>query len=96
MTNIQLLLLTINNFSQSDSISHSQISYIYQFYHLNIAPRNLKVSDFLKEFIKQVEPVLKNNIGLYIQRAGIYNLIEHYLQQAEDHFINRQAILNKM
>lgn len=95
MTNIQLLLLAINNFSESTPNTHIQTSYVYQFYHIHIANRHLKASDFLNQFIKEVDPILKNNIDLYIQRDEIYKLIDNYLQHAEERFINRQIMLNK-
>ncbi|MCW2255172.1 hypothetical protein M2263_001263 [Providencia alcalifaciens] len=95
MTNIQLLLLAINNINESVPITHAQTSYVYQFYHLHIANRHLRASDFLNEFIEQVDPILKHNIDLCIKRDEIYNLIDSYLQQAEERFINREIMLNK-
>lgn len=94
MTNIQLFLLANNNFSESTPLSHTQASYVYQFYHTNIARRHLSIGDFLTEFTQQLDSALKNSPEMYEQRGEIYRLIEDYLRQAEERFIQRQELLN--
>lgn len=95
MTNIQLLLLATNNFNASAPLSHTHASYVYQFYYAQIAHKQLKLNDFMKGFIEQVEPILKNNSDLYNRRDEIYQLIQSYLQQAETRFIQRKMQINK-
>lgn len=94
MTNIQLLLLSTNNFNHGIVLSHTQRSYVYQFYYAQIALKHLSVDDFMSKYVMQIDPVLKNNHELYAQRDQIYQLIKSYLEQAETRFIDRKKVLN--
>lgn len=90
MTNIQLLLLATNNFNHSIALSHTQGSYVYQFYYAQIALQHLSVDEFMSKYVIHIDPVLKNNHELYTQREQIYQLIKSYLEQAEARFNDRK------
>ncbi|HBO23801.1 MULTISPECIES: hypothetical protein [unclassified Providencia] len=93
MTNIQLLLLATNNIKQNINLSHSQESYVYQYYHANIASKYSSVKSFLENFIQQTAHTLESNPELSQQRLKIYNEIENYLNAAEARFLKRQSLL---
>ncbi|WP_272689976.1 hypothetical protein [Providencia sp. PROV152] len=95
MTNTQLLLLAINNINANIDLSDTQASYVYQFYHTQIAHKNLSIDDFLKQFIEKVEPTLASNSNLCHKSEQIYQLILSYLQQAEARFIYNKTLINK-
>ncbi|MEX6313643.1 hypothetical protein AB6G19_07760 [Providencia manganoxydans] len=95
MTNIQLLLLATNNFKEDIALSHTQGSYIYQFYYAQIALQHLSIDSFLSNYKVQIDPILKNNHELYAQREQIYQLIKSYLEQAETRFIERKKFSTK-
>lgn len=95
MTNIQLLLLATNNINNNIMLSHSQESYVYQYYHTNVANKYASLSEFLAMFIQQTEPTLECDPNLNQQSGRIYAEIESYLKIAEAHFLQRQIQLQK-
>lgn len=95
MTNTQLLLLATNNINNNITLSHSQSSYVYQYYHTNIANKYTSLNEFLPVFIQQTAPTLEGDPSLNQQSARIYAEIECYLKIAETHFLQRQMQLQK-
>ncbi len=95
MTHIQLLLLATNNIKNNTTLSHTQESYVYQYYHSNIANKYSCISDFLDVFIKQTTSALESDPSLNQQRQRIYAEIESYIATAETRFIQRQQALQK-
>ncbi|MBF0690462.1 hypothetical protein IR150_02910 [Providencia alcalifaciens] len=95
MTNTQLLLLATNNVKNNTELSHSQASYVYQYYYANVANKFLSVKDFMKEFIKLTKPALESEQDLQILSLRIYSEIENYLGAAQTRFIQRQKLLQK-
>lgn len=94
MTNIQLLLLATNNIQQNINLSHSQESYVYQYYYSNVVDKYSCIKDFLTDFIKQTSLALENDPELNQQRLKIYAEVENYLNRAEIRFLERQRILH--
>ncbi|GAB1440853.1 hypothetical protein MASR2M36_36380 [Providencia sp.] len=95
MTNIQLLLLATNNIKNGVDISHSQESYVYQYYYTHIANQFNSIQDYLIEFVRQTSSLLDNEPTLAEQHYHIYSTIERYLTAAEQRYIERQKLQQK-
>ncbi|MGG4607349.1 hypothetical protein [Providencia sp. Me31A] len=96
MTNIQLLLLATNNIKNGVDISHSQESYVYQYYYTNVANQFDSVHDYLIELIQQTSSTLDHDPILAEQHQHIYSTIEQYLTAAEQRYIARQKLFQKL
>ncbi|WP_315943044.1 hypothetical protein, partial [Providencia rettgeri] len=95
MTQIQLLLLATNNIKNNTDLSHSQESYVYQYYYANVANQFGCIKSYIAEFIKQTSSALDNDPQLLEQRQQIYSTVERYLEIAEKRYIQRQKLLQK-
>ncbi|MBS0914802.1 hypothetical protein [Providencia rettgeri] len=89
MTNIQLLLLATNNIKNNTELSHSQESYVYQFYYANVAGHFDSIQDFLTVFKQQTDASQQ----LAEQSQQIYSTVESYLEVAEKRYIERKKLL---
>ncbi|HGN1705228.1 TPA: hypothetical protein ACKRTE_001059 [Providencia rettgeri] len=96
MTNIQLLLLATNNIKNGVDISHSQESYVYQYYYAHVANQFDSIHHYLIEFIQQTSSTLDNDPILAEQHQHIYATIERYLTIAEQRYIERQKLFQKL
>ncbi|HHE6468046.1 TPA: hypothetical protein ACPFI9_004397 [Providencia rettgeri] len=93
MTNIQLLLLATNNIKNNTELSHSQESYVYQFYYANVVGHFDSIQNFLTEFKQQTSATLDTSQQLAGQHQQIYSTIEYYLGIAEKRYIERKKML---
>lgn len=93
MTNIQLLLLATNNIKNNTELSHSQESYVYQYYYTNLAEKHPSVEIFMKEFIKLTSSALHSDPEVKMLSSQIYSAIESYLEIAQARYIQRQKLL---
>ncbi|MEX9818377.1 hypothetical protein AB7X09_20775, partial [Providencia rettgeri] len=93
MTNTQLLLLATNNIRNNVDLSHSQESYVYQFYYANVVGHFDSIQNFLTVFKQQTSAILDASQQLAEQRQQIYSTVEYYLEIAEKRYIERKKIL---
>ncbi|EMT6577866.1 TPA: hypothetical protein KEY68_002817 [Providencia rettgeri] len=93
MTNIQLLLLATNNIKNNTELSHSQESYVYQFYYANVAGHFDSIQDFLTVFKQQTSATLDASQQLAEQSQQIYSTVESYLEVAEKRYVERKKLL---
>ncbi|EPG3566174.1 hypothetical protein ON011_001037 [Providencia rettgeri] len=93
MTNIQLLLLATNNIKNNTELSHSQESYVYQFYYTNIVGHFDSIQSFLTVFKQQMSATLDTSQQLTEQHQKIYSTVEYYLGITEKRYIERKKIL---
>lgn len=94
MTNNQLLLLAANNLSNKMELSHSQASYIYQFYYTHVANQYANIPDFMAGFMSQMTDSMSCNF-ISVPQEQIYLTIAQYLAIAEERYIERQRLLQK-
>ncbi|MTB67926.1 hypothetical protein GKR48_14050 [Providencia sp. wls1943] len=95
MTNTQLLLLATNNIKDNTELSHSQESYVYQFYYENVADKFSTIKEFMHEFITLTKPALESEADFHALSSRIYAAIEEYLGIAQVRYIQRQKLLLK-
>ncbi|WP_272534291.1 MULTISPECIES: hypothetical protein [Providencia] len=95
MTNTQLLLLATNNIKNNTELSHSQESYVYQYYYENVANKFSTIKEFMYEFIILTKPALENEADFHALSSRIYDAIEEYLGIAQVRYIQRQKLLQK-
>lgn len=95
MTNTQLLLLATNNIKNNTELSHSQESYVYQYYYENVANKFSTIKEFMYEFIILTKPALENEADFHALSSRIYAAIEEYLGVAQVRYIQRQKLLQK-
>ncbi|UBX48300.1 hypothetical protein LDO51_14215 [Providencia alcalifaciens] len=95
MTNTQLLLLATNNIKNNTELSHSQESYVYQFYYENVANKFSTIKEFMHEFIASTKPALESEADFHALSSRIYAAIEEYLGIAQVRYIQRQKLLQK-
>ncbi|BBV04903.1 hypothetical protein AB6F64_12465 [Providencia hangzhouensis] len=93
MTNTQLLLLATNNIRNNVDLSHTQESYVYQFYYANVVGHFDSIQNFLTVFKQQTSAILDASQQLAEQRQQIYSTVEYYLEIAEKRYIERKKIL---
>ncbi|WP_272665128.1 hypothetical protein [Providencia sp. PROV174] len=93
MTNIQLLLLATNNIKNNTELSHSQESYVYQFYYANVAGHFDSIQDLLTVFKQQTSATLDASQQLAEQSQQIYSTVESYLEVAEKRYVERKKLL---
>lgn len=95
MTNTQLLLLAINNITNNTELSHSQESYVYQYYHTHIASQYPNLNEFMAVFMQSTSDTINNDDLVTIPCEQIYMTIERYLNIAEKRYVERQKLLQK-
>lgn len=95
MTNIQLLLLATNNIKNNSELSHSEESYVYQFYYSQVVNHFDNISDYIIDFIQQTSATLEASPQLAEQSSIIYSTVERYLTAARKRYIERQKQLQK-
>ncbi|WP_369311525.1 hypothetical protein [Providencia rettgeri] len=95
MTNIQLLLLATNNLINNTELSHSQESYVYQYYYTHVANQFTSITDFMADFIHKTAGALNNDSLASISHDQIYLTVEQYLVVAEKRYIERQKLLQQ-
>ncbi|MEQ5126562.1 hypothetical protein QS795_006735 [Providencia zhijiangensis] len=95
MTNTQLLLLATNNIKNNTELSHSQESYVYQFYYENVANKFSTIKEFMHEFIALTKAALESEADFHALSSRIYAAIEEYLGIAQVRYIQRQKLLQK-
>ncbi|WP_272680828.1 hypothetical protein [Providencia sp. PROV129] len=93
MTNIQLLLLATNNLTNNTELSHSQESYVYQYYYTHMANQFKSIADFMSDFVYKTTDAISDNSLVSIPREKIYQTIEEYLLIVEKRYIERQRLL---
>ncbi|HEQ1856587.1 TPA: hypothetical protein VEO38_000075 [Providencia alcalifaciens] len=95
MTNTQLLLLATNNIKNNTELSHSQESYVYQYYYENVANKFSTIEEFMHKFIELTKSALESEVDFHALSSRIYAAIEEYLEIAQVRYIQRQALLKK-
>ncbi|WP_273837901.1 MULTISPECIES: hypothetical protein [Providencia] len=96
MTNIQLLLLATNNLTHNAELSHSQESYVYQYYHTHVANQFANIADFMSDFMHKMAEAINDDNLVAVSREQIYLAIEQYLIIAKKRYIERQKLLQKI